>query len=59
MGLKLGLSRKGITQIHGVRKENAQENEKVKVKVKLFLCLNKHHAVKAYWESGGITPLIL
>jgi hypothetical protein len=21
--------------------------------------LNKHHAMKAYWESGGITPLIL
>jgi hypothetical protein len=31
----------------------------VKVKVKLFLCLTKHHAVKAYWGSGGIAPRIL
>jgi hypothetical protein len=32
---------------------------KGKVKVKLSLCLTKHHAMKAYWESGGIAPLIL
>jgi hypothetical protein len=34
---------------------------KVKVKVKLFLSffLTKHHAMKAYWGSGGIAPLIL
>jgi hypothetical protein len=32
---------------------------KVKVKVKLSLCLTKHHAMKAYWGSGGIAPLIL
>jgi hypothetical protein len=25
-----------------------------KVKVKLSLCLTKHHDVKMYWESGGI-----
>jgi len=23
------------------------------------LCLTKHHAVEAYWGSGGIAPLIL
>jgi hypothetical protein len=26
---------------------------KVKGKVKLSLCLTKHHAMKAYWGSGG------
>jgi hypothetical protein len=31
----------------------------VKVKVKLSLCLTKHHAMKAYWGSGCIAPLIL
>jgi hypothetical protein len=32
----------------------------VKVKVKLSLCfLTEHHTMKAYWESGGIAPLIL
>jgi hypothetical protein len=31
----------------------------VKVKVKLSLCLTKHHAMKVYWESGGIAPCIL
>jgi hypothetical protein len=30
-----------------------------KVKVKLSLCLTKHHAMKAYWGNGSITPLIL
>jgi hypothetical protein len=34
-------------------------NLHVKVKVKLSLCLTKHHAMKAYWVSGGIAPLIL
>jgi hypothetical protein len=29
------------------------------IKVKLSLCLTKHHAMKAYWGSGGIAPLIL
>jgi hypothetical protein len=28
-------------------------------KVKLSLCLTKHHAMNAYWGSGGIAPLIL
>jgi hypothetical protein len=32
---------------------------KLKVKVKLSLCLTKHHAMKAYWWSGGIAPRIL
>jgi hypothetical protein len=33
---------------------------KVKVKkLKLSLCLNKHHAMKAYSGSGGIAPRIL
>jgi hypothetical protein len=31
----------------------------VKVKVKLSLCLTKHHVMKAYWGSGGIAPRIL
>jgi hypothetical protein len=30
-----------------------------KVKVKLFLCLTKHHAMKAYWGSVSIDPRIL
>jgi len=29
------------------------------VQAKLYLCLTKHHAVKMYWESGGIAPHIL
>jgi hypothetical protein len=32
---------------------------KLKVKVKLSLCLTKHHAMKTYWGSGGIAPRIL
>jgi len=28
-------------------------------KVKLSLCLTKHHAMKTYWGSGGTTPHIL
>jgi hypothetical protein len=28
-------------------------------KVKLSLCLTKHHAMKTYWGSGGIAPFIL
>jgi hypothetical protein len=28
-------------------------------KVKLSLCLTKHHAMKTYWGSGGISPRIL
>jgi hypothetical protein len=29
------------------------------LKVKLSLCLTKHHAMNTYWESGGIAPRIL
>jgi hypothetical protein len=32
---------------------------KGKGKVKLSLCLNKHHVMKTYWGSGGIPPRIL
>jgi hypothetical protein len=32
--------------------------EKVKGKV-IPVLLTKHHAMKAYWGSGGIVPLIL
>jgi hypothetical protein len=35
-----------------------EEDMSVKVKVKLSLCLTKHQAMKAYWESGGIAPRI-
>jgi hypothetical protein len=31
----------------------------LKAKVKLRLCLTEYHAMKAYWESGGIAPRIL
>jgi hypothetical protein len=31
----------------------------VKVKVKLFPCLTKHHAIKTYWGSGSLAPRIL
>jgi hypothetical protein len=27
-----------------------------KVKLKLSLCLTKHHAAKMYWESEGVAP---
>jgi hypothetical protein len=33
-------------------------DSKVK-KVKLFLCLSKHHAMNTYWESEDISSLIL
>jgi hypothetical protein len=29
------------------------------VKINLSLCLNKHHATKAYWGSECIAPFIL
>jgi hypothetical protein len=32
---------------------------KLKRKVKLSLCLTKHHAIKTYWGNGGITLWIL
>jgi hypothetical protein len=30
----------------------------IKVKVKLSLCLTRHHPIKAYWGNGGIAPRI-
>jgi hypothetical protein len=30
-----------------------RDSEKVKVKIKLSLCLTKHHAMKAYWGVAG------
>jgi hypothetical protein len=32
---------------------------KVKLKVKLSLCLTEYQAMKAYWGSGNIAPRIL
>jgi hypothetical protein len=32
---------------------------KVKVRLKLSLCLTMHHAMKTYWGNGGIAPRIL
>jgi hypothetical protein len=31
----------------------------VAMEVKLSLCLTNHHAMKAFWGSGGIVPLFL
>jgi hypothetical protein len=36
-----------------------RKTEAIKVKLKLSLCLNKHHAMKTYWGNGGMAPLIL
>jgi hypothetical protein len=36
-----------------------ERKAKAKVKVKLSCALAEHHAMKAYWKSGGIAPLIL
>jgi hypothetical protein len=49
-------------RLHGVVLSEAtfvNAYEHVNVKVKLSLCLTEHHAMKAYWGSGGIAPLIL
>jgi hypothetical protein len=32
---------------------------KGKIQIKLSLCFFEHHAMKAYWENGGIAPRIL
>jgi len=29
------------------------------IKAKLSLCFAEHHAIKAYWKSGGIAPAII
>jgi hypothetical protein len=41
------------------RHDSPQSHVNVKLKVNLSLCLTKHHAMKTYWGSGGIAPLIL
>jgi len=41
-------------QFHALR-----YTSQVKVRIKLPLCLTKHHAMKTYWGSGGIAPLML
>jgi hypothetical protein len=38
--------------------ENKERMNK-NVKVKLSLCLTKHHTMKAYWVSGDIASRIL
>jgi hypothetical protein len=38
------------------RKRSKDENE---IKVKLSLCLTKHHAMRTYWGRKGIAPRIL
>jgi hypothetical protein len=43
---------------HRVQTKRPKDNFSFKGKVKLSLCLTKHHAMKAYW-SGGIAPRIL
>jgi len=36
-----------------------KDKDKDKGKVVPVLLLTEHHAMKAYWGSGGIAPLIL
>jgi hypothetical protein len=45
--------------LHTVISEMEDLTNWAKVKVKLSLCLTKHHAMKTYWESGGIAPRVL
>jgi len=42
-----------------VRTLNCIAERLLKLKVKLSLCLTKHHAMKTDWGSGGIAPRIL
>jgi hypothetical protein len=37
----------------------AEEAVILMAKVKVSLCLTKHHAMNTYWGSGGIAPSIL
>jgi hypothetical protein len=51
-----------ISQLHDSEhadKRAVMQCTKVKVKLKLSLCLTKHHTVKTYWGSGGIARRIL
>jgi hypothetical protein len=53
------ISNKSIENVSGFN--SSQEEIKVKVKRQSFpvLFLTEHHAMKAYWGSGGISPRIL
>jgi hypothetical protein len=42
-----------------VQRYNTELSQFLRVKVKLFICLTKHHAMKAYWGSEGIVSHIL
>jgi hypothetical protein len=44
---------------HMAVEQNATCDENSKIKVKLSMCLTEHHAMKAYWGSGGIAPCIV
>jgi hypothetical protein len=45
--------------LHSHKDQISKVVSSYKVKVKLFLCFSsKHHAIKAYWEIGGIAPRI-
>jgi hypothetical protein len=50
-----------VCQKHSKKCDDSTESYSTtgKVKVKLSLCLTKYHAMKAYWGSGGIAPLII
>jgi hypothetical protein len=52
-------ARKKCFQGNKTKKNILQHISLVKKKVKLSLCLTKHHAMKTYWGSGGTAPLIL
>jgi len=38
---------------------DSTKDKNVKVKMSLCFFLTEHHAMKAYWGSGGIAPRIL
>jgi hypothetical protein len=59
LGERLSASHEGLCSMELVDICGLYRTIGVKVKVKLSLCLTKHHAMKAYWESGGIAPRIL
>jgi hypothetical protein len=46
-----------LTPEHALKCLTGDDKKRWK-KVKLSLCLTKHHAMKTYWGSGGIAPRI-
>jgi hypothetical protein len=46
-----------LSYIHDASSDSMIRQDRLKVK--LSLCLTKHHAMKACWWSGGIAPRIL